>query len=171
MTQAPFNLVEAISNELAALQAKRDALAGEISEINRKIANIARQLGIEPPEQPMSTLSRLAPPPPVDQRHIGSVPEAMMQVLREADRGYTRPELKKILRDGPAGESVRKNENTYYNAVKRYLTAGKIVEIGGYIYHPDRAPLENGESDPRGTHLPANVTLFEAPLRKADHAD
>lgn len=170
MTQAPFNLIEAISNELAGLEAKRDMLAGEISEINRKIANIARQLGIDPPEQPISTLPRLAPPP-LDQRHIGTLPEAMMQVLRDADRGYTRPELKKILRESPSGESVRKNENTFYNAVKRYLAAGKVVEIDGYIYHPDRAPLANGESDPQGTHLPTNVTLFEAPLRKADHAD
>lgn len=155
MTQDPINLVQAIASELTALQGKRDALVSEVSEIDGKIAAIAAQLGLK--ASAPTPLARLAPRV-VDKRHVGTVPEAMMQVLLDADRGYTRAELKQELRKGPMGDSIRKNENTYYNAVKRYLDNDKIVERGGYLYHPDRAPLPDGEADPSGRHLPSNVS-------------
>jgi hypothetical protein len=79
----------------------------------------------------------------------------------EADKGYSRLELRELIHAEPRfRDQMERNVNAFYNNVIRYLRGGKIVEIDGLLYHPDRAPLPEGEPDPSGEHLPANVSLF-----------
>ena len=164
MSDSIHSALRVITDELAALQEKRDVLAAEIEEIDGKLARIADQLGVKLPgtvSLPRLTAQKAHP------RFAGSMPEAMMKFLLEADKGYSRAEVKAALRDGPNGETIRKNENTYYNAVKRYIQTGKIVEINGLLYHPDRAPTEASDAD-RTDSLPENVTLFTSKKTAAD---
>jgi hypothetical protein len=156
MEQNLSNVLTAITDQLKALHHDRAEHVRRIQEIDAKVAVIAKQLGVEPPA-PSPPMERLAPPP--DKRVAGSMPERMMDILYGASAPFTRLTLKAALRDDPqVGDTVRRNENTFYNAVKRYLDRGKIVELDGYLYHPDRAPLPDGTEDPTGQHFPSNVS-------------
>lgn len=158
------SIADLITEQLSSLFSKRDELLRDVAAIDAKIEGIANQLGVELPAAP-ADLPRLHHRPRVDKRYAGSLPEAIVDTLLSATRGYTRAELKAVLRDTPAGETIKKNENTYYNAVKRYIGADKIVEIDGLLYHPDRAPLPEGQDDPTGKHLPSNVASLFPPSR------
>lgn len=160
MSTNPPDIVTMIGEQLSALQARRAVLVDEVELIDSKMAKIAAQLGIELPEQGSPSLPRLPLPQKSNKRYEGSLPETMMGLLLEADRGYSRPELKAALLKTAAAPTVIKNENTFYNAVKRYIKADKLVEIEGLLYHPNRAPLEEDDGLD-STRLPANVTLFE----------
>jgi hypothetical protein len=159
------SMLTAIMQELNALQERRASLVTEVQDIDTKLAGIAKLVGLQNEAVVPPNLNRLALPGVVDKRHVGSLPERMMQLLLEADRPHTRASLKALLKeDSKVGETVKRNENTFYNAVARYVRNNKVVEVDGFLYHPDRAPLPEGQEDPTGQHLPANVS----PIRRLD---
>lgn len=163
MDQNLSDVIAAIQQQLTSLHEKRSEHLATIHEIDGKIAGIAKQLGLPSDQVASPNLTRLSAP--VDRRISGSLPDRMLEILRDADVPHTRVSMKAALLNDPKhGDTIRKNVNTFYNAVKRYLDKGKIVEQGGYLYHPDRAPLPEGQDDPTGQHLPANVS----PIRKLD---
>lgn len=152
MANDSLTFVKLISDQLLALTKEREDLLAKVDEIDAKMQGIAKQLGVELPA-PTSALPRLPHEPQPHPKYVGSMPAAMMDILLHAERGYTRVELKKLVRESEAGEAVKKNENTFYNAVKRYLDKNKIVDIDGLLYHPDRAPQID-----EGDMFPPNVT-------------
>jgi hypothetical protein len=131
-------------------------------------------LGIDPSEFGIqdgapSRLSRgsVAQRYPLDPNTMGG---HMIGVLEKANRGFTRRELRAEIEKEPRyGAQIAKNMNVYYNLINRYLTKGRIVDVGGFIYHPDRAPLPEGEEDPTGQHLPNdNVSNLFSVKRNID---
>ncbi|SFK43912.1 hypothetical protein SAMN03159338_4243 [Sphingomonas sp. NFR04] len=73
----------------------------------------------------------------------------MLEILMAADHGYSRSEMKDALSAAsPLFRSqIEKNVNTFYNNVSRYLKAGKIVDVEGYLYHALRAPSDDTSED------------------------
>lgn len=160
------HMLAAMTERLKALMAKRAEHYAQIREIDEQLGGIARQLGLDPAELLSATpeLPRLAK---VDKRTEGTIPARVMEYLLKADQAHTRKSLKHLmLADPDFGSSIRHNENTFYNAVARYIRQGKIVEIDGALYHPDRAPLPDGEDDPTGKHLPSNVSSLFGTARQ-----
>jgi hypothetical protein len=162
------SVLQMISDQLNALQSERAGLIERIAQIDEKLEKAAAQLGLEPnviaAAQP--SLDRL---PRQDSRSVGTMPGEIVNILYAADKGYTRTELKDALRATRFAQQIENNQNGFYNAVIRYLKLKKIVEVDGFLYHPSRAPLPEGQEDPTGTHLPANVSnLFASADRKID---
>ena len=147
-----------LSRQLELLAERRAALCDEIAEIDRKLASVAKAIGVD--------LSEAAPdpvgPPLAKREHPGSkgsMAQYIRDFFREADRGYTRKELKEIVRKVNAKfeESISRNENGFYNAVKRAISANDIAEIDGVLYDFSRAPSgENTQS-----LFPSNVSILK----------
>lgn len=157
-------MLAAIVEQLTSLQAERATLSARVDEIDGEMAFIAKRLGVNADDfRPESTLPRLSAT--VDKRHVGSMPERVLEILLNAEGPMTRTDVKKVLKaDERFAPSINKNENTFYNNVKRYIRTDKIIERDGFLYHPDRAPLPEGSDDPDGKHFSANVS----PIRKLD---
>ncbi|MEA3049182.1 MAG: hypothetical protein QOG84_1018 [Sphingomonadales bacterium] len=166
MQENPSPVAQVLA-EMEALQSERATHVARIVEIDRKAAKIAELLGVSLASSPASTPSipRLQRE---DRRSAGTMSQAMLEILLKAEKGYTRLELKEEIRKTPKfAEQLDRNVNAYYNNVLRYIRGGKIVEVDGLMYHPDRAPLPEGEEDPSGRHLPPNVSPLFAE-RKTD---
>lgn len=149
--------VTPVVDQLEALQRERAEHVARIEEIDTRVAKVAELLGID--LGPLLTAKMLPRLKREDKRTLGTLGEAMLNALLSADRGYSRTELKAEVRKNPKfAAQLNRNANAFYNNVVRYIRTGKIVEMEGLLYHPDRAPLPEGEEDPTGQHLPANVS-------------
>lgn len=149
--------LQLIMGKIEALVAQRDEFLRRAEAISRQIVTAAEQLGLTQAELAglKSPTARLAAE---DKRSEGTMSAKILDILYTADKGYTRVALKNELMETPRfREQITNNVNTFYNNTSRYLKKGKIVEISGLLYHPDRAPLEGAEDENR---LPENVTLF-----------
>ena len=165
-------LASRLNEQIAALYRERDGHVAAISDIDGKIAKALQLLGLDPSEvtpgtgsaMPRLPISEFARSYPLQPDTMGSV---MLDILLNADHGYSRPEMRRELEKHPKfAKQIANNINSYYNTVNRYRKTGRVVLINNLLYHPDRAPLPEGETDPTGQHLPSNVsTLF--PDRKA----
>lgn len=159
-----------MSEKITDLLQQRGRHLAAVADINSQLHTAYRALGLDPAEigvpnkggrlPSISSADRY----PLQPNTMGSY---MIEILQKADKGYGRRELRGEIEKEPRyGAQLRKNVNVYYNLINRYLKNRRIVDVGGLIYHPDRAPLAAGESDPTGSHLPANVSLF--PDRRAN---
>ena len=94
---------------------------------------------------------------------------AIIDILYRADKGFSRTALRdELMATERFRDQINKNVNSYYNNVSRYKKQGKIVEINSLLYHPDRAPLPDGDPDPLGLHLPAdNVSSLFGPVKRS----
>lgn len=164
------NFAKLIEDRVAALSRERAQLLARVEEIDRQLASVAESLGAEP-----SQFQRLLPPEPShhagfvrgDGRVEGTMPHYVLEILFAADRGYSRTDLRRELDKHPVfGARLRHNVNSFYNTIKRYIDQGKIIQIDKLLYHPDRAPLPDGEEDPTGQHLPSNVSSLFGQTRK-----
>lgn len=140
-----------------------------MDEIDRKLKKAAQALGVDLPigDTTGAVGPRLPPPAGGTPETIGS---AMLNILLKADRGLSRSEVRDELVKFPKfNEQISRNANAYYNTVGRYLKRGWLVEAEKHLYHPERAPLPEGATDPTGQHLSSNVApLFRDRSEKAD---
>jgi hypothetical protein len=169
-------LAARLNEQIASLGRERDGHVAAIADIDTKINKALHALGLDASdfgEPRAAALPRLGPSPfaqayPLNPNTMGAV---MVEILRTADHGYSRVEMRKRLeQDDRFTTQIQKNVNGYYNTVNRYLKNRRVVDVGGLLYHPDRAPLAAGQDDPTGQHLPSNVsTLF--PDKRANGDD
>jgi hypothetical protein len=88
-----------------------------------------------------SQLAGAVIPHRVDDRRAGTMTEHLLALVEgSADAGLSRGELKTALLASKFRENVLRNENGYYNAIKRCLNRTEIVEVGRRLYHPSKAP-------------------------------
>lgn len=148
------NLASVLQDKLRRLADERASLLAKIGDIDAKLLEIAQLMGVD-----VADLVRHSPLPPsrqpkADLRRAGSMIEFVIDTTRQADNGLTRGELRTILKAHPVfGPKTTRNENGFYNTVKRALSRLEIIERNGRLYGPGNAP-----ADPA---LPANVTLFD----------
>lgn len=164
-----------MSEKIEALLVQRREFMTAVSDIDAQLNTAFRALGLDPTEFGVAVGSRLPPPQfnqpnqyPLNPNTMGA---HMLDILLNAQKGYGRLELRhEIAKDPRYGAQIEKSMNGYYNLINRYLQKGRIVEVENNLYHPDRAPLSDGEDDPTGKHLQSNVsTLF--PDKQANHSD
>jgi len=156
-------LFELVTRQFDAWREERAEHQRQIDEIDCKVADAARSLGIDPAVIQASTPSRL---PPRDGRTEGSMTEFLRECFAKADKGITRMELKSIVRSDPRFTEKMKNENVYYNLVSRLIKREEVIDQGGVLYAKARAPLADGEVDDTGQHLQGVVSLF-GPMKRA----
>lgn len=172
MTQNHSSLADAMMRHISDLIDERHSHEQRIEEIDEALAKAARQLGV-----PVSDISEPGPSLPRLRKEARpqdmSMGQGMLAILLAADHGYSRSEMRNELVKTPKfAEQIGHNVNMFYNTVARYLKKDKIVDIDGLLYHPQRAPLPEGEEDPSGQHLPANVSsLFGPHDRRAGNGD
>lgn len=140
----PF--VQLITRQLELWAEQRAEFKRQIDEIDRKIAEAAKALGVDLSEalMPEPDLPRLPTHKP-HHRSEGSFAQYIRDFMANADRGYTRVELKAALReaDPRSAEMINRNENLFYNTVKRLIDRD-LSEIDGVLYDKRRAPLDDG---------------------------
>lgn len=133
--QSPF---EALIAQIRSWEAERDELRARLKEIDERLALLVTNAGLDPS---LVQFSPAPAPPKIDGRRAGAMIQAALDMLKEAPNGLSRVELKSALRTHPVhGERVRRNENGFYNMVKRGLDRGEFVEVNDRLYLPERAP-------------------------------
>lgn len=141
-TKPPF--FDLLSRQFELLTERREALVREIDDIDRKLLSAAKSMGLDPADVSASETFALSPlPRREDRRTKGSMAEFIREFMQNADRGYTRIELKAEVRNADAkfGAMIDNNENGFYNAVSRLLRRDKVLkEIDGVLYDARRAP-------------------------------
>lgn len=158
--------LQLVSSQFESLLCEREEHLRKAAEVEQRLRLIGEQLGIELPFDSKPSPTRLVSE---DKRSTGTMSARMLSILLEANRGYSRVELRDELAMEPKFyEQLTRNLNSYYNNITRYLRSGKVVEVNGLLYHPNRAPLPEGEVDPTGQHLPANVTTLFSHSGKPD---
>jgi hypothetical protein len=149
-----------VIEDFQALIRERAAHIARVAEIDGLLAKVGQQIGGA--AQPLNALPRLQSD---DGRTAGTMSEAIRNLLYTADHGYTTKELREKLEEEPRfAAMLARNMNTYYNQISRLKHRGDIVVAeDGLLYHPARAPVAEGETDPTGQRLPRdNVSnLFE----------
>jgi hypothetical protein len=158
-------LFDLVTRQFDAWREERTEHQRAIDEIDRKVADAARTLGIDPAQIQAATPGRL---PRRDGRTDGTMTEFMRECFDKADKGLTRMELKEMVRRDPRYTDKMKNENVYYNLIKRLIVRGEVVERDGALYAAHRAPLADGEDDESGEHLPGVISLFGPQKRPSD---
>jgi hypothetical protein len=170
-------LAARLNEQIASLYREREGHRAAMADIDTKIARALQLLGLDAAEiteagggtvaqrLPLSDFARSYPLNP------NTMGAAMLDALFKADHGFSRIEMRQLLEGDPRfAMQIKNNVNSYYNTVNRYLKNGRIVDRGGLLYHPDRAPLPEGQDDPTGQHLPSNVSsLF--PDQRAGNGD
>lgn len=132
--QSPF---EALISQIRAWEAERDELKARLEEIDGRLALLVANAGLDPSLVQFAA----APPPKVDGRRAGAMIQTALDMLKEAPNGLSRIELKSALRAHPVhGEKVRRNENGFYNMVKRGIDRSEFVEVNERLYLPEKAP-------------------------------
>ena len=157
--------LQLIMGKIEALVDERDDLLRRASAIDDQIAAVAQGLGITNSEIAglRAPTTRLVAE---DKRSEGTMSAKMLDILYTAEKGYSRSALRGELAETPRfGEQISNNVNSYYNNIARYLKKGKIVDVNGLLYHPDRAPIEGAGE---GGRLPENVTLFTGKRARDD---
>lgn len=157
----PPPFVALITRQLELWAEKREALQTQIDEIDRKIANAAKSVGLDPAE--FEGQINLAPLPirPVDGRTEGTMTQAILDRLQASDKGLTRIELRNLVAatSEEFGRRIKHNPNPFYNAVKRLLDREHIVDLAGVLYDARRAPkVDQGGN---GLPFPPNVTQLK----------
>jgi hypothetical protein len=162
MSPSPPPFLDLITRQLELWGEQRADLQRQIDEIDAKLAGAAKALGIKPQESAIDVgaLPRL-PKRDGSPGKDGTMAQFIREFLASADRGHTRAELKAAVRDADSrfAEMITRNENGFYNAVKRLIKGGGAVDIDGVLYDARRAPEGGGEAAAPST-LPPNVTLF-----------
>jgi hypothetical protein len=158
MTDSRVPFLDVLARQLELLGERRQALIDEILEIDRKLASIAKTMGVDVSEVRADPVGPPLPKRSVDPRSEGTMPQFLRDFLSKADRGYTRKELKEVLRnaDPKFAASLNRNENGFYNAVKRLIGSNQALEIEGVIYDAARAPR-----DQEPQLFGGNVTLLK----------
>ena len=162
MTPTPTPFADLIKRQLELWAEQRAQLQEKIDEIDKKLIGAAKALGIEVPEGRAVGLDPLPLRRMVDARKEGTMAQFIRDFLANADRGYTRAELKKAVReaDPKFADILNRNENSFYNTVLRFINKeGSVKDIGGVLYHALRAPTPEQVAG-----LPDNVTLFSSKL-------
>lgn len=144
MTKPPF--FDLISRQLDLLLDKRSGLQKEIDEIDARLTEVGKTLGLDIDEIIATASQRL--PKRSAERREGTMTQCIRDILSNAQQGVTRPELKELVRtsDEKFADMLRRNENGFYNAVKRGIDRQEIREIDGVLYDFNRAPEEDGTS-------------------------
>lgn len=148
----PLGFIAVLQDRLQRLAAERAQLVSAIEEIDAKFLRIAQEMGVED----VSDLTKTTIlQPKVDMRRAGSLVEFLLKRIEEADNGYTRGELKKLVAAHPEfGPKLERNENSFYNAVNRSIAKKEITPVGEKLYWPSKAPAQ-----PEPSEAP-NVRLF-----------
>ena len=171
MPQEQPSILEALTQHLSDLTREREQALSRIKEIDDALSKVAKQLGLNlnQVEASVPQLPRLPKPPASpDTSTMGG---AIVQLMLAAEKGLSRSELRaEVCKIPKFNAQIENNMNSFYNTVSRYLKKGRITEVEGLLFHPDRAPLPEGEEDPTGQHLPANVTLFGPPAKRLNDA-
>lgn len=161
MAQNPLSILEALMRHLTDLTAERETHVARVAEIDSQMTKAAKQLGIDLNEVEVVSGTRL---PRLQKAHAPdplTMGGSLVQILLEADKGYSRTEARaELVKIAKFKAQLDNNMNAFYNTVSRYVKKGAIVDIDGLLYHPDRAPLPEGEEDPSGQHLSNVATLF-----------
>lgn len=167
MTSNPHSILDALMSHLTALTEERERLVARVTEIDTALAKAAKQLGLDPSiAEGVSRLAKPAAPP--DTSTMGG---ALVQFLLNADKGISRHEARAELGNNAKFKAqMDNNMNAFYNTVSRYVKKGAVVDIDGLLYHPERAPLPEGEEDPTGQHLSNVATLFGPQREGQSHA-
>jgi hypothetical protein len=156
------DLTSAVTKQIRRLTDQRAELVRQLAEIDARLAQVAQVLNI-------ASDSLVASPSPVkiDSRRAGSLIETAIQMLFDAENGYARPELKNLLKAHPShADSLRRNENSYYNMVKRAVGRKEIEERNGRLYHPSKVPPEPSNLRPEPVGLRVVVpSLFAGEAR------
>jgi len=140
MTTHPPSSVASVIDKFNALVKERAWCAARIGEIDALLAGLGDSL------EGRSQAPRSPAPAKPDGRSTGTLTEHMIEVLRSAENGLTRMELRaEIEKNDKFRQMVGRSPNAYYNNIIRLRAAERVIERRGRLYHPDRAPPSDEE--------------------------
>lgn len=136
----------AIQDGVSALVRERDEYLAKAKKIDETLNAIAKMLGGSSiAAKPLMQLVVTKPPYEPDPNTMGG---RMVQILAQAENGFTRLEMRAELAQVPKfHDQIESNINAFYNTVLRYIKKGRIKEVGGRLYSPDRAPDGERQKD------------------------
>lgn len=127
--------VEQWKAERAKLQAQQAELAQRLSEVERKLAAAAVFLAEDLMEDASDSASEAEPDD--DERH--NLTGAIKRVLGDFDRPLSRLAIRyELAKDEVFKDRLSRNPNSYYNALKRLVARGDVVQEGERFRLPEK---------------------------------